>query len=52
VPLTFQKNPASDYNSQSFFDDPDGNRIELMQMMPDCLQLEAIARLKREAVEA
>ena len=52
VPLTVQKKMGADGNWQAWIEDPDGNRIELMQMMPDSLQLEAIARLKREAVEA
>ena len=40
---------AADKNWQAWIEDPDGNRIELMQIMPDCLQLEAIARLKKMA---
>ena len=52
VPLTIQKKMGADGNLQAWIEDPDGNRIELMQMMPDCLQLDAIARLRREAVEA
>jgi len=47
VPLTIQKKMAADKNWQAWIEDPDGNRIELMQIMPDCLQLEAIERLKR-----
>jgi lactoylglutathione lyase len=35
-----------DLNWQYWVTDPDGNRIELMQMMPDSLQAQAIARLK------
>jgi len=34
-----------DYNYQFWITDPDGNRIELMQMMPNSLQLKAIADL-------
>ena len=49
VPLTINKNMAADKNWQCWIEDPDGNRLEIMQMMPDCLQLEAIARLKRAA---
>ncbi len=49
VPLTAQKKMAADLNWQAWIEDPDGNRIELMQMMPDCLQLAAIARLKAKA---
>jgi lactoylglutathione lyase len=39
---------ALDGNRQAWIEDPDGHRIELMQLSPDCLQLEAIARLRRE----
>lgn len=46
IPLTVQKKMAADKNWQCWIDDPDGNRIEIMQLMPDCLQLEAIKRLK------
>lgn len=34
-----------DGNWQTWIEDPDGHRIELMQMMPDSLQAKAIARL-------
>ena len=37
---------GADGNRQAWIEDPDGNRIELMEMAPDCLQLKAIARLK------
>ena len=33
---------GADYNHQAWIEDPDGNRIELMQMMPKAMQLEAI----------
>lgn len=48
MPLKF----AVDGNWQAWIEDPDGNRIELMQMAPDSLQLQAIARLRRETVPA
>ncbi|MBS1301236.1 VOC family protein [Loktanella sp. SALINAS62] len=35
-----------DGNRQSWLQDPDGNRIELMEMAPDCLQMQAIRKLK------
>ena len=35
-----------DGNRQSWLQDPDGNRIELMEMAPDCLQYKAIRRLQ------
>jgi lactoylglutathione lyase len=46
IPLTVQKKMAADLNWQCWIEDPDGNRIEIMQLMPDCLQLEAIRKLK------
>lgn len=49
IPLLLPKKMAVDGNWQAWIEDPDGNRIELMQMMPGCLQLQAIERLKREA---
>ena len=35
-----------DGNLQYWVTDPDGNRIELMQMMPGCMHEQAIARLE------
>lgn len=43
---------AVDGNRQAWIEDPDGNRIELMEMDANSLQLKAIARLRREAVPA
>jgi lactoylglutathione lyase len=43
---------AVDGNRQAWIEDPDGNRIELMEMDPNSLQLQAIARLRREAEPA
>jgi lactoylglutathione lyase len=43
---------AADGNRQAWIEDPDGNRIELMEMDPNSLQLKAIARLRREAQPA
>ena len=37
---------AIDGNRQAWLEDPDGNRIELMEMAPDCLQYKAITRLR------
>jgi lactoylglutathione lyase len=45
IPLTQGKKVGADGNLQAWIEDPDGNRIELMQMAPDSLQLEAIRRL-------
>jgi lactoylglutathione lyase len=46
VPLTIQKKMAADRNWQAWVEDPDGNRIELMQLASNSMQLEAIARLR------
>jgi lactoylglutathione lyase len=43
---------AVDGNRQAWIEDPDGNRIELMEMDANSLQLQAIERLRREAVPA
>ncbi len=43
------ENPIStgaDHNRQAWFRDPEGNRIELMEMARDCLQLQAAARMR------
>jgi lactoylglutathione lyase len=45
VPLTRPKKVVIDRNAQAWIEDPDGNRIELMQMAPDAMQVEAIRRL-------
>jgi lactoylglutathione lyase len=50
IPLLMPLKLAVDGNWQAWIEDPDGNRIELMQMDPESLQLKAIARLHREAV--
>ena len=36
---------GADGNRQAWIEDPDGNRVELMEMAPGSLQLEAIERL-------
>lgn len=38
-----------DHNRQAWIKDPEGNRIELMEMSKDCLQYQAIARLRRSS---
>ena len=43
---------AVDGNRQAWLEDPDGNRIELMEMAPDSLQYKAIKRLRAERVPA
>jgi lactoylglutathione lyase len=40
---------AIDNNWQTWIEDPDGHRIELMQMAEDSLQFAAISRLKAQA---
>lgn len=49
VPLLLEKKMGADNNYQAWIEDPDGNRIELMQMMPEAMQFEAIRRLRRES---
>lgn len=46
VPLDQGKKMGADNNYQAWIVDPDGHRIELMQMAPDSLQLKAIAKMK------
>ena len=48
VELIRPKKLAADGNWQTWIQDPDGHRIELMQMSPDCMQVQAIARMKQE----
>jgi lactoylglutathione lyase len=45
VPLVREKQMGADGNWQAWIEDPDGHRIELMQMMPDSLQAKALARM-------
>ena len=44
VPLIRGKQMGADGNWQAWIEDPDGHRIELMQMMPDSRQAAALAR--------
>ena len=49
VPLTSPLDPTKrgvDRNRGCWVTDPDGNRIEIMEMAPNCVQYEAIAALK------
>jgi len=49
IALTAPLDPARrgvDRNRGMWIEDPDGIRIEIMEMAPDCIQYEAIARLK------
>lgn len=48
IPLLLEKKTAVDGNRQAWVEDPDGNRIEFMQLNPASQQLRAIARLRAE----
>jgi lactoylglutathione lyase len=48
IALTSEIKQGLDGNRQAWIEDPDGNRIELMEMAADCLQYEAIRRLGAE----
>jgi lactoylglutathione lyase len=45
IALTSEIKTGLDHNRQAWLEDPDGNRIELMEMAPNSLQAEAITRL-------
>lgn len=45
VDLTVEPKTGADRNRQCWIEDPDGNRIEFMQMAADSMQTEAIRRL-------
>ncbi len=46
VKLTVEPKTGADNNRQCWIADPDGNRIEFMQLAPNALQTEGIRRLK------
>jgi lactoylglutathione lyase len=46
IRLSVEPKMGLDHNRQCWIDDPDGNRIEFMQMSPDSMQAEAIRRLR------
>ena len=46
IALTSEIKQGLDGNRQAWIEDPDGNRIELMEMTHDCLQYQAIRRLR------
>ncbi|RYE39267.1 MAG: VOC family protein [Hyphomicrobiales bacterium] len=46
IELLLPLKTAIDGNRQAWLEDPDGNRIELMEMAEDSLQLQAIRRLR------
>ena len=47
VLLTVEPKTGLDNNRQCWIEDPDGNRIEFMQMSPDAMQFAAIRRIHR-----
>ena len=47
VPLSRPLKVGADGNRQAWIEDPDGNRIELMEMAADGLQARAIERLRQ-----
>lgn len=47
VALTVEPKMGADRNWQCWIEDPDGNRIEFMQMAADAMQVEAIRRIHR-----
>jgi lactoylglutathione lyase len=47
IKLTTEPKLGLDGNRQAWFEDPDGNRIELMQMLPGNMQELAIAKLRK-----
>jgi lactoylglutathione lyase len=46
VRLTVEPKMGLDHNRQCWIEDPDGNRIEFMQMSPKSMQAEAIRRMR------
>jgi len=46
IPLSVEPKTGADHNRQCWIEDPDGNRIEFMEMAPDSMQAEAIRRLR------
>ncbi|MES0165884.1 VOC family protein [Mesorhizobium sp. M0027] len=50
IKLTAQIKDGLDGNRQAWIEDPDGNRIELMEMHADCLQYKGLKRLREEGL--
>ena len=46
IPIAREKQMGADGNLQAWIEDPDGNRIELMQMDPNNMQSKALKRLR------
>jgi lactoylglutathione lyase len=49
VKFIIQLKTGADRNKQAWIEDPDGNRLELMQMAPDSMQAAALQRLRQTA---
>ena len=49
VPLTHPRNPKCgvDGNRGMWIEDPDGHRIEIMEMAPDCIQFKALETIDK-----
>ncbi len=45
IPFSSPKKKVEDGNWQFWIEDPDGIRIEFMQMDPDCMQIQAIRQM-------
>jgi lactoylglutathione lyase len=52
IPLHMPLKTGADRNIQAWIKDPDGNRIELMQMAPNRMQAEAIVKLSAGRIAA
>jgi lactoylglutathione lyase len=50
IHLTSPIKRGLDGNQGAWIEDPDGNRIELMEMEPDCLQMKALERLRARGI--
>jgi lactoylglutathione lyase len=46
IPIAREKQMGADGNLQAWIEDPDGNRIELMQMDPNNMQSKALKKLR------
>ena len=49
IKFIIQLKTGADRNKQAWIEDPDGNRLELMQMAPDSMQAAALQRLRQTA---
>jgi lactoylglutathione lyase len=51
IPLLYGQKLGADGNRQCWIQDPDGHRIEIMQMMPDGLQTVAINKRNNQTTD-